>query len=285
MLVRTSQVRVIATVSAVAAVVAAVLASVAQSAAGASAPIGVYSTTQVPATPSASDPNAVELGLRFKTVAAGQIVGVRFYKGAGNTGVHIGTLWTSAGAKLRSVTFTGEPAGGWQTAMFSAPVPVVAGGQYVTSYQAPKGHYAYQSGAFANGATIGNSSLIGTAGVYAYGSGSFPNQSYNNTAYFVDTLYQKADAPAPTPTTSTASATPTPTTSTPTPTPTTSTPTPTPTPTSTGSPAACAGGGSYLWSNLATCGWPGPRTPAPSRPSVPAACSRRTAVPPHARSR
>ena len=37
---------------------------------------------------------AVELGVRFRANTAGFITGLRFYKGTGNTGTHIGSLWT-----------------------------------------------------------------------------------------------------------------------------------------------------------------------------------------------
>lgn len=38
---------------------------------------------------------------------------------------------------------------------------------------------------------------------------------------------------------------------------------PTPTPTPTVTPGQCAAGGAYLWSNLETCGWPGPNNTGP----------------------
>ena len=54
---------------------------------------------------------------------AGTINGIRFYKGAGNGGTHLGHLWTNGGALLAEATFTGETASGWQTARFATPVP------------------------------------------------------------------------------------------------------------------------------------------------------------------
>ena len=56
--------------------------------------------TAVPAVADAGDPGAVELGVKFQADAAGLITGVRFYKSAANTGVHIGNLWTSTGTLL-----------------------------------------------------------------------------------------------------------------------------------------------------------------------------------------
>ena len=46
------------------------------------------------------DTNAVELGVKFRSDVAGFITGLRFYKTAGNTGTHIGHLWTAGGTQL-----------------------------------------------------------------------------------------------------------------------------------------------------------------------------------------
>ena len=75
--------------------------------------------------------------------------GVRFYKGTGNTGTHVGSLWSPERAAARPGTFTDETATGWQTATFTSPVAVTAGQTYIVSYTAPVGHYAAQPWAFA----------------------------------------------------------------------------------------------------------------------------------------
>ena len=98
-----------------------------------------------PAIVDSGDPNSVELGVKFKADTFGVVTGVRFYKAAGNTGTHIGTLWAADGTKLATVTFAGETSSGWQQALFSTPVPVLAGATYVVSYLAPNGHYSYTS--------------------------------------------------------------------------------------------------------------------------------------------
>ena len=58
----------------------------------------------------------VELGAAFTPAKDGTVTAIRFYKGAGNTGTHTGSLWTASGTRLATVTFTGETATGWQTA-------------------------------------------------------------------------------------------------------------------------------------------------------------------------
>ena len=66
----------------------------------------------------AADDNAAgaSSALAFTPSVDGTITAIRFYKGPGNTGTHLGSLWTSDGDRLGTVTFTNETASGWQTA-------------------------------------------------------------------------------------------------------------------------------------------------------------------------
>ena len=105
----------------------------------------VPSTAQ-PSVASSGDTSAVNLGVQFTPSVNGWITGIRFYKGAGNTGTHIGSLWTTGGTLLGQVTFTNESASGWQEADFSSPIAVTAGTTYVASYFAPNGDYSYNCG-------------------------------------------------------------------------------------------------------------------------------------------
>lgn len=190
----------------------------------------------LPQVAAASETKSVELGTAFSVSQAGNVTGIRFYKGTGNTGTHVGSLWNSAGTRLAQVTFTNETATGWQTATLSAPVALSTGQTYVVSYRAPNGRYSYTSGFFNQTWTSGVFTASGpNNGVYRYGSGGvMPANSFNATNYFVDVVYSTSAAPAQaqTQTQTTATATPTPT---PTPTPTaTPTPSPSPTPTQSG---------------------------------------------------
>jgi hypothetical protein len=151
------------------------------------------------------DGSSVEVGTRFTADQSGAITGIRFYKSVANTGTHIGSLWTASGQLLESATFTGETASGWQTVTFPSSVPVTAGTTYVAAYFDPNGHYATTPGGLTN--SIDNSPLhalaggaSSTNGVYSYTSSStFPNNSYNDTNYWVDVLFappSAASAPA-----------------------------------------------------------------------------------------
>ena len=108
--------------------------------------VGVSAT---PTTPSASDTGAVTLGVKFKADVSGKITGIRFYKGTGNTGTHVG----------EPVVGDRDEAG--HRDVHQRDRLRLAAGQlhdagvdrrrhgYVASYFAPVGHYAADSGYFA----------------------------------------------------------------------------------------------------------------------------------------
>ena len=143
----------------------------------------------------AGDPGSVVLGVKFTADVAGSVTGVRFYKAAANTGIHVGALWSATGQLLGQGTFSGESASGWQTVTFATPVAVTAGTTYVASYLAPNGHYSVTSAGFAAG-PIDNpplhalADLVSPNGVFAYSATSvFPSSSFNATNYSVDVLF------------------------------------------------------------------------------------------------
>ncbi len=124
------------------------------------------------------------------------VTGVRFYKGAPNTGTHVATLWSSSGTALATATFTAETASGWQQVNFATPVPVTANTVYVASYHAPNGRYSSNTGFFAgSGVTNGplhalQNGASGGNGVYRYGSTSaFPSSTWQSANYWVDVVF------------------------------------------------------------------------------------------------
>lgn len=209
----------------------------------------LWPTSTVPGTTSASDGSAVELGVRFRSDTAGQVTGVRFYKGTGNTGTHTGTLWSSTGTRLATGTFAGETSSGWQTLVFNKPVPIQAGTTYIASYHTPSGHYAFTSGYFTTSRDSGPlhapaSTSSAPNALFRYGSGGFPTGTYHAANYWVDVLFQSASTASSAPTsspTATATASPSPTaTATASPSPSSTATTSSPTATATSSPTATA---------------------------------------------
>ena len=158
----------------------------------------IWPATATPAFAATNDTVAVELGVRFRPNENGFICGLRFYKGSGNTGTHVGNLWSSAGTKLATATFANETATGWQQVNFANPVAVTASTVYVASYYAPVGQYARNNSYFVgtNGVTNGPLYALydgesgGGNGVFQYGTGGgFPSNTFASTNYWVDVVF------------------------------------------------------------------------------------------------
>jgi hypothetical protein len=157
--------------------------------------VSLFSSNPTPSIVSVNDPSSVELGFKFQASSAGDIIGIRFYKGATNTGTHVADLWSSTGSLLTTATFTNETASGWQQVNFTTPVTIAAGTTYIASYHTA-GNYSADPNLFANAVVNGpltapSSASAGGNGVYAYGTGSlFPTNTFNAASYGVDVLFR-----------------------------------------------------------------------------------------------
>jgi hypothetical protein len=163
---------------------------------GQGCPCSIWDDAAMPTASAVPDDSPVELGVRFRAAAPGYVRGIRFFKGPGNHGSHVGTLWTDGGSRLAQVAFVNETSGGWQQALFESPVAIDAETTYVASYHAPLGRYAADSAYFAAAETTNGpltalrSGADGPNGVYRYGAAStFPDQSYLANNYWVDVIY------------------------------------------------------------------------------------------------
>ena len=159
--------------------------------------------SSTPSLRSTNDPEAVTVGTTFTTRTSGTVTHLRFYKGKGNTGTHVGSLYSADGSISVQATFKKESAKGWQDVKLAAPLRVTSGTTLVAAVYMPKGHYAST-----NDDTWPKStkSLVARNGVYAYGSGlRFPASRYRSSNYFVDVSFtpDKVRKPSPTPTATT----------------------------------------------------------------------------------
>lgn len=158
-------------------------------------PCTIWASSATPSIVAANDGLAIEVGLKFKAAVSGKITGVRFYKGAANTGTHVASLWTSSGALLGTATFTNETASGWQQVDFASPVNITANTTYVVSYYSPNGYYAVTSNYFGSSSTIRwplealSAPVSGGNGLFKYGTSAFPTQSFNGGNYWVDVVF------------------------------------------------------------------------------------------------
>jgi hypothetical protein len=172
-------------------------------------PCTIWPATATPILAADPDRASVEVGVKFYADTNGSISGLRFFKSATNTGTHVGSLWTSAGALIGRATFVNESASGWQQVNFEAPVQINAGTHYVASYHTDSGQYADDVSYFTQNG-FDNPPLHtlkdgtdGVNGVYVYSADSaFPTQGYISSNYWVDVVFTPtASAPpvAPTP--------------------------------------------------------------------------------------
>jgi hypothetical protein len=170
-------------------------------------PCSVWQNANPTGSVDAADTTAVTLGLQFRSSSSGFVAGIRFYKEIDNTGVHTGTLWSSAGALLASGTFSGESASGWQELDFASPVAINANTTYVVSYHTDVGHYALTDNGLASAVNNGPLVALAGGGVYTYGSANtFPSNSFDASNYWVDVVFtQTAGSTPPTVTTVTPS--------------------------------------------------------------------------------
>lgn len=167
-----------------------------------SSPSGsLWSGASVPAVAAAADTDAVELGVRFTVSQQVAATAIRFYKGTGNGGTHLGRLWNASGQLLGTASFPNETASGWQQGALGTPVVLSPGTTYVVSYYAPQGRYSIDTGYF-TGRSVDSpplqapaSSGVAPNGVYLYGSGGFPSGSWNASNYWVDVVVQAVAGP------------------------------------------------------------------------------------------
>ena len=145
--------------------------------------------------PSGAGEPSVELGVKFTSSKAVNIVGVRVYRVDG--GAVTGALWGADGTRQAGpASFSGSSTNIWQDAPFSAPVAITPGQTYVASYQAPTPSYAFEHDFFTNSAyTVGpitalDSQTSGGNGVFDYCSPDcFPSRTFEDSNYWVTPLW------------------------------------------------------------------------------------------------
>ncbi|TAY06877.1 DUF4082 domain-containing protein (plasmid) [Rhizobium leguminosarum] len=157
----------------------------------------LFKSSEGPTGASFNEGQSLELGMRFVASASGMITGIRYYKAAGDTGAHTGSLWTADGTLVATVSFADSgSASGWQTATFTNPVHIAAGTTYVASYHTTGSYVAtsdYFTSAHTNGALT---ALAGSNGVFGNGT-DFPTSSYQSSNYWVDVVYNQTSNAAP----------------------------------------------------------------------------------------
>lgn len=147
----------------------------------------IWTPSDIPGNFAGSESASV-LGVRFQSLVAGHVVGVRFYKHASNTGTHVGRLWTNAGSLLATKNFSGETSSGWQEVLFDTPVAINASTDYIVSYSCPNGFYAQTENYFTTPKV--SAPLIASAGFWQAGaSTTFPTDGFPHENPWVDVVF------------------------------------------------------------------------------------------------
>src|SRR5215510_810108 len=166
-------------------------------------PCSLWGNGVTPTITTYPDAAPVEPGMKFQADVDGWVTRLRFYKGATNTGSHIGRLWAGDGTLLATATYGIETAEGWQEAALAAPVAIKANTTYLVSYHTNVGFYAVDTGYFSTTGVSNpplralSSRAVGGNGVFQYGAGGFPMNIYNGNNFWVDVVFT-ATLPAPT---------------------------------------------------------------------------------------
>lgn len=134
-------------------------------------------------------PFSYELGTKIAVTDTVRLMALAFYKDAGETGTHIGRLWTASGQQLAQVTFENETASGWQRQDLSAPVTLTPGQTYVVSVGL-NSRFVMTTGGLSAQLVNGplQSVTDGANGVFGDSAGTFPTSTYQTSNYFVDAI-------------------------------------------------------------------------------------------------
>jgi hypothetical protein len=132
-------------------------------------------------------PWTYELGTKITVTQPSELIALRYYKSAGETGTHVGRLWNASGQQLAQVTYANESASGWQRQALATPVTLQPGQTYVVSVGL-NAFYAKTVDGLQAQLSSGplRSVADGQNGVFNDVAGSFPSSSWRSSSYFVD---------------------------------------------------------------------------------------------------
>jgi hypothetical protein len=136
----------------------------------------------------------IELGVKFRSTVNANVVALKFYKTAGNSGSHTAQLYTRDGTLLASQVYATETASGWQTLFLTTPVPINANTTYIASYFSSLGNYVSTANGLKTAVTNDvltalADSTDGLNGLYKYtNQPTLPDTSHNSNNYWVDVI-------------------------------------------------------------------------------------------------
>ena len=121
---------------------------------------------------------------------AGRITAIRFWKAAGETGQHVGRIWSTTGQLLTSVAFVNETSSGWQQQDLPSALTIPANTEFIVSVNTTNNLFVGTISGLATGLIQGSlRAPSGTNGVFSYTAGTFPTSTYSSTNYFRDIVF------------------------------------------------------------------------------------------------
>ncbi|MDP9119906.1 MAG: DUF4082 domain-containing protein [Acidobacteriota bacterium] len=148
------------------------------------------------------DPQEVEVGGALVPEVDGYVTAIRFYKHPANDGPHTVSLWSAAGSELATAVAAGESACGWQSVALGQPVAVRAGERYIASYHSITGYSKTPGfwslkplawrGIWSPPLRMPASGEpgAGSNGLFRYGPHAFPDQTWKDSNYWVDVVFE-----------------------------------------------------------------------------------------------
>jgi hypothetical protein len=150
----------------------------------------------VPTTTSSGDPAIYTLGMRFHALAACNVLALKYFKVATDSGSgHIGLLYGAPNTLMVQKNYDESAAGwaasaGWQMVELDTPIPLTAGADYIVSVYHPSGDYGYVRDFFTAG-PITNGNIVGIQGLFTETPGSppaAPSNDFAGTCYYPDVI-------------------------------------------------------------------------------------------------
>lgn len=166
-------------------------------------------TTQTPVsgTLGPDQSGGITTGVKFRSTVSGYVSGVRFYQTSGNSGTHVGGLYSyPAGVQLTTATYSGETGSGWQTVTFGSTIPINANTTYIATYFGASGFYVADNDlgtGLSLASAVTNAPLTalaggtdGVNGLFSYSNSTvLPTSSYHNGNYWVDVIFAANQPP------------------------------------------------------------------------------------------
>lgn len=157
-----------------------------------------HSDSEVPAGGTDFDDSvALDLGLRFSVLTAGTITHARFRAADHLSGTPRWGLYRQSDQSLLGwQDITSYTIGVWNTIALVTPIPIVTTEAYQAVLWTPN-RYVAENGYLVSAITRGNIVAEAQGGRFAVQPGlDYPNNSFSNSCYFIDFVFQAAGGPS-----------------------------------------------------------------------------------------